>query len=68
MEIYFILTFLNNFKMKKILFAVAILFGTMFVSCNGNSQANSSNDTTAVDSVSDTTVVLDSVPADSIVK
>ena len=68
MEIYFILTFLNNFKMKKILFAVAILFGTMFVSCNGNSQANSSNDTTAVVSETESTVVLDSVPADSIVK
>lgn len=54
--------------MKKLLFAVAILFGTMFVSCNGNSQAQSSNDTTSVDTLVDSTVVLDSVPADSIVK
>lgn len=46
--------------MKKLLFAFALLFGTMFASCNGNSTAS----TEAVDSVE---VVTDSVSADSLV-
>lgn len=47
--------------MKKLIFAFALLMGTMFASCNG---VGSSATTDTVDSVE---VVMDSVPSDSIV-
>ena len=47
--------------MKKLIFAFALLMGTMFASCNG---VGSSATTDTVDSVE---VVIDSVPSDSIV-
>lgn len=47
--------------MKKLIFAFALLMGTMFASCNGGS---STANTDTVDSVE---VVTDSVPSDSIV-
>ena len=50
--------------MKKLVLAMAILFGASLVSCNNGVEANNpENDSTAVD----TTVVVDSVAADSVV-
>jgi hypothetical protein len=47
--------------MKKILFVMAVLFGTSLVSCNcGEGNSNMKDQDT-------TTVVSDSVPADSVV-
>lgn len=46
--------------MKKLIFVLAILAGTMFVSCGKGEKAVTSTDTV------DTTVVVDTVAVDSI--
>lgn len=58
--------------MKKLIFAIVLLFGTMFASCNGHSEANTEAVdsvevvTDSVDTVSVDTLVVDSIAVDSI--
>lgn len=50
-------------EMKKLVFALAAMFAVSLVSCNFSNSASSESEPT--DSVADSTVVVDSVAADS---
>lgn len=58
--------------MKKLIFAFALLFGTMFASCSGHSETSTETVdsvevvTDSVDTVSVDTLAVDSIAVDSI--
>lgn len=58
--------------MKKLIFAIALLFGMMFASCNGHSETSTETVdsveviTDSVNTVSVDTLVVDSVTVDAI--
>lgn len=47
--------------MKKLIFALALVFGTMFVSCTCNSSSKAADSTEVVDSVAVDTTSADSL-------
>lgn len=55
--------------MKKLIFAFALMFGTMFMSCTGNASSEAVDTTDSievVDSMAVDTVAVDSILADTV--